>query len=329
MKRHVIFALSLVLTLAVCAAGLAADGLTLRLKLEKGRTYRVTTVSEQTIRQTILGLEQEIKQTIAMGYCVEVTGVGADGAMNMRFTYDMYRVRQESAMGVQEYDSAQPEVDVPQAFQGYAALIGLGFEATCDSRGRLVEIDGMDQMIDRMLAKMGLPEGDERDQFAELMRGQYGDEAMKRSMGMLFCLYPEGPLAVGDEWTQEMQVDTGFPMSLTNTYTLVARKDGRATLRVHSGIAPNGDNSLLQVSGMECRLALSGEQEGTIEVDEATGLTVRSRLTQKIEGELSFITAAEDEDAGEEPEGDETESTQEDTLSWPMYIEAVTTVEMQ
>ncbi|MGE5598630.1 MAG: DUF6263 family protein [Bacteroidota bacterium] len=320
-KRRVLLVLGLSLALAVSAAVSAAEGLTLRLRLTKGQTYRVTTVSEQRIKQTIFGFEQEMNQTIVIGYRVEVTAVDADGIMTMRFIYDTYRVRQESAGNVQEYDSARPDADAPPALQGYAALIGLGFDAKCDTLGRLVEISGLDEMIDGLLDRMNLPEGVDRDQLAETMRGQYGDEAMKRSMGMFFCQYPEAPLAVGDEWTQEMRVNQGIPMAVANTYTLAGRQGGLATLKVHSIIAPDGEDSAIEMSGMEIRLALAGEQEGTIELDEATGLTIRARLTQKVEGEMTLVGTDEVLEGGDPAQG-------EGSFSWPMTIEAVTTVEM-
>ena len=313
MKRHGLLAAALALVTAVTMAGLAAapDQLTLRLRLEKGRTYGIKVASVQKVAQSVMGLDQVVTQTVGLGYRLAVTEVDPAGVMTGQCTYDSCFFKQEGPLGAVEYDSASPPELVPEAARGFAALVGLGFTIRLDPTGRTVGIAGLDAMIARMLERMGLSEGTDRDQAAQTLKNQYGDEAMKRSLGSMFWQYPERPLSVGESWTNETRVSVGFPMTVVGTYTLTGRKNGQATLAVHATVAPNREAPPQELQGMKLRYELAGEQDGTVEIDEATGLTVRTAVRTKLAGQVTAIMGP----------------GKEDVMTFPIAVEGETKIE--
>lgn len=107
---------------------------------------------------------------------------------------------------------------------------------------------------------------------------------MLESMSFKVTPLPTDPVSIGDSWTDSTSM-AGMPMSLETTYTLSSRQDGVAMIDVKSVIGAEG--ATMEMGPMEMHVDLSGEQTGTMEVDEATGWTIRSRL----EGEFSgFVT---------------------------------------
>lgn len=313
MKRHGLPAAALVLVMAVAMAGLTAapDQLTLRLRLEKGRTYGAKMISAQKVTQSLMGQDQVIIQTVGFGYRLEVTAVDPAGVMTVQCTYDSCRFKQEGPLGAVEYDSANPPEWIPETAQGFAALVGLGFTVRLEPNGRTVDLAGLDTMIARMLDRMGLSEQTDKDQIAQTLKTQYGSESMKRSLGNIFIQYPEQPLGAGASWTREVRVTEGFPMILAGTYTLTGRKGGVAALKVHATVAPNKEAPPQDLQGMKMRYELAGEQDGTMEIDEATGLPLRAVFRQKLAGQVTATMGP----------------GKADTMTFPIAIEGETRIE--
>lgn len=283
LTRIASFALSLVL---LGPAALSAQEVTLRLNLNQGDSHRINTTTEQRIEQEMQGITQTIEQTIGMGMNLEVLEVDDEGNYRIRMTYDSVRYVQEGPMGRTEYDSEQADGEpaAPMA-QGFAALVGEGYEATLTPLGRVTEVSGVDRMIDNMLGKIEL-EGAARGMVEQTMRSQFNDEAMQASMEMMSAIYPEEPVAVGDTWEQEMEANFGFPMAMETTWTLEEVEGGVATLSVEADITSPEDAEPMEMGPVKMTFALEGRQTGTMKLDEESGWTREANFEQDMEGQM-------------------------------------------
>jgi len=114
---------------------------------------------------------------------------------------------------------------------------------------------------------------------------------MDQKMGMEFqfdvlAVGPDGPVGLEDSWSEKIVISKGFGMIEENTWTLKARRDGKALVSVTSKVSPNPQAAAIAVGTMKIGYDLSGKQEGTIEIDEATGWTLRQELTQELSGKV-------------------------------------------
>lgn len=64
--------------------------------------------------------------------------------------------------------------------------------------------------------------------------------------------------------------------------------DETATLEVTSLIAPPGDDTKVDMMGMELDVRLEGAQSGTSIIDRETGWVVSSTVNQNVDGEMKF-----------------------------------------
>lgn len=268
----------LVVTLAglVGACGTGQNSVRLQYRFAVGETHSMMTVTEQDISQTIMGQQQNTKMTERAGVTLTVLEVDDDGSAQLRVTYESIAVNSTGPMGSFEFDSRNPPDDVPPMLAPYAALAGATLTLRMSPNGIVSEVEGWDEIMDAMLS--GMPEGPMREQ----LRG--GMDQMLESISFKVTLLPIDPVSIGDSWTHSTST-AGMPMSLETTYTLSSRQDGVALIDVESVIGVEG--ATMEMGPMEMHVDLSGEQTGTMEVDEATGWTIRSRL----EGEFSgFVT---------------------------------------
>ena len=289
MKPRLFVAVILVLIAVMlfsCGSG-GSKNLDLRLRLEQGKSYGMKMVADQTITQTIQGQTQDVKQTIGMAYTYDVKKVESDGSALVDVTYDWVLYSQDGPMGKSEYDSSNPPASIPDAAVGYAALLGQGFSMKITPLGEVADIQGIDALLSHVLDTLNVPAGSARDAIQDSLESQFGEEAMKESFEKATAIYPEKPVALGDSWSKKLVLAMGMPMIVDSTWTLKSRKDGVALVDVKSTIVPNPDAKPMEISGMTIAYEVSGDQSGTLELDEATGWPLRSNMKQSLSGQIS------------------------------------------
>lgn len=96
------------------------------------------------------------------------------------------------------------------------------------------------------------------------------DNFSKQSFSKVNNEFPDTPVAINDTWerTSEIENDQIGKMESINTYKMIDRSNGIVSLEI---------NGKFMMTGKEI-----GSQVGTIKIDEKTGLTLESSITQKL-----------------------------------------------
>ncbi|MBI2864589.1 MAG: hypothetical protein HYX94_08530 [Chloroflexi bacterium] len=278
----ILFSLLLVSVIVLSTISCGSDKTSLQLRLSKGKTYTMRMVTEQQISQKIQGNDVDISQTIGLGYAFEASEVDKQGSSSVNVTYDWALFKQKSPLGSLEYDSDKRPKVVPPAAQGFAALIGQGFAMKLASNGMVNDIQGIDDMLARMIENLSSVPGLDRAALEKGLKEQFGDEAMKESMQNALSIYPDKPVKIGDAWTRRITLTRGYPMVSDNTWKLTGRKGGVASIAVSSQVESLASSG----TGGAAVFKLSGTQEGTIELEEATGWIRRSKMSQRLSGQV-------------------------------------------
>jgi hypothetical protein len=271
-----------------CGGGAQEEKLQLRLNLEAGESYRLRMITDQKVSQTIQGQQQDLTQTVGIGYTFDVGEVKSDGSMLATVTYEWVRFEQKGPAGEILYDSANPPDRIDPSAAGYPALLGQSFTMELSPEGQVKDLWGVDDMLAGILGALDLPPGGMRDTLEQSFRSQFGEQSMKENMENMMAIYPADPVDIGDTWTKKVVVATGFPMILENSWTLKSRQDGVATIAVFSKVEPNPDAPPLEIGPIKISYELSGEQQGTMELDEGTGWTLGAHMTQAFSGEMKM-----------------------------------------
>ena len=287
----------------------SVDKVELRLRLKKGDSYTMLLTADQKMKMKMQGQEMGIDQAFHFTSTYDVEEVAADGTAAVRVTYDAVMVRQKAGMLDIEYNSEAPSAEVPPMAQAFAALVGQSFNMDITRTGTVKEVRGADALLERMLGAMNLPEGPMRQSMENSLAEQFSSEGLKEAIEKLMGFYPEEPVGVGDSWSTEDVLTKGFPIVLKQSYTVKDRKDGMCVIGFESTMMPNRDAEPLKMGMMSITYALSGEEKGTMEVDESSGWIRTSKATFEMSGEMKS------KGPGVPPEG----------MAIPMSVEGVTT----
>ena len=294
------------------ALGQQGDKVELRLRLKKGDVYQVKQSVEQKITQEVQGQKMEIAQTFGFGYLYVVEQVDAESTATVKITYYSVAMKQDGLMGHTEYDSTHPPEAVPMQAKPFAGMLGQGFTMKITPEGEVKEVKGVGAMLQKMLENSGLPEGPMRDGLISGLKNQFSDEGMKEMMGQVTGFYPKERVGVGDTWKRQMMITKGLPMIIDSTYKLKSRKDGVAKIEAVMVVKPNPKAKPMDMGIMKIGYKLGGKQQGTFEINEATGMLKRSHVKQKLSGTIVI------EGMPNQPEG----------MTLPMTVESEEKVEV-
>lgn len=292
---------------AACDAASAA--VSLELKLEKGKTYYERSVVEQRMTQEVMGQQQVMDFVVGIGEKLDVLDVDDKGNMQVRHTYIWSRFKQASPMMDVDYDSAG-QMATPAGAEGFAALLGQSYTLRLSPKGEALDIKGVEEMAETVREKApGADLSSPGNPIATLLDAETLKDMAENTLG----IYPDKPVEPGDSWTRTRLTRQGMVMIVNHKWTLQKLENGLATIRSSSSLKADPNGPPMQIEGMAMKLDLSGTQESTIQVQEATGLIASSQGHQELKGQIRIGGSAEGPF---------------DMMAIPMAIESKFTIEM-
>lgn len=261
----------------------------IKLNVEKGLQWPMQLIMEQSIDQSVMGQTMETKQSTIMDMDLEVMEVSETGDVTIRYQYTRVQVTMNTGpRGTVKYDSADPESGTggPETM-AYKALIGKEFTAVLGPNAAFKEVNGMDKILEDMVASLGLAET-QKAELKKVFETQFGNDAMEDMMSQSAIIYPDEPVAVGDSWNRKFTISAGFPMTMENTFTLNGADDTTYTIGFASTITPNEDGDGMVMGGVKMDMKMEGSQEGTSTIDRETGMVINTTINQTIHGEAKM-----------------------------------------
>ncbi len=271
-------AMTLFVALSSCGSGKTGDtGNTgdqaeLKLNFKPGDKYLYSTEVNQTINT--MGMSG-MQQKVIMEMIYEVTASEAANK-KLSITYDHIQMKSTTPMGAMEYDSRSTKKgDNMLSFMD--SLIGKSFSITLAPDGSIIKVENLGEMM------ASLP-GDVATK-AELQK-QFSDTAIRQMMQNSFDMYPGKVVKVGESWNKHTTMGvSGFNINMENTYTLKSITAGKATVGVVSEMKlPATD---MNQGGMHMKMEMTGKQDGTMEIDVATGQIISGKTHQVINGKIN------------------------------------------
>lgn len=255
-----------------------------QMRFKEGEKYYMRFVTEQKISQNILGQQQYTEQTIGLGCDLDVKNVETNGNALLSYTYRWANLIQKGAGGKVVYDSSDKGSPVPPMAQGFAALLGEGFSLKTTPQGRVEEVMGLQALSDNIERK--IPEGPMREALKVGVKQFINEQGIKEMTESSLAIYPDKPVGIGDSWKRTLNLTQGAAMTLENEWILKDRSDGVSFIEVKSSIKSNPEAAPVVMGSTKISYDLSGKQQGQIELEESTGILIRSRINQDISGQI-------------------------------------------
>lgn len=257
------------------------------LNLLEGHNYGMRIEMDQEVTTSLIGQTKQT-QSIAMDMNCLIERVDESGNMHMDMSYNTVKLNINSPMGSVNYDSSTHTGYVPELAKGYAALIGKHIKATISPAGIVSNIEGYESIYNAIMDSISFPEGPQKEQFVDQFKQQFGAESMREMMEQSMGYIPPHEVAVGESWSEEITIRSGFPMSMRNTYRLKEIREEMLRIAIDSKVTSNPD-SKIQMGPMEISYSLTGTQNGSFYIDRKNGWVISSELKQDFSGD-SIVT---------------------------------------
>ena len=257
------------------------------LNMKTGDTFQIETNSDQDLKVSVMGMDQNFQQEIGQVQTYEVTNVSGKGEVEFKITYDQVQMKSNNPQAPVEFDSGDnlEASEVPMAAKGMATLPGQSYSIRMSSKGEVLEVNGMDNVLDNMMAAYSDMGSEVVEQMGASMRMQFGDEAVKSQLQQLTGFYDEKKKTkVGKSWKREYSINQGVAVNIETTYKLEELKNNQAVISYKSKITPNPSGAPMLMGGMELSYEMEGKQSGKILMNLSNGWPALMDSDQDVEG---------------------------------------------
>jgi hypothetical protein len=280
MKKLLLPALLVMIYFSSCKS--TSEIVSLKLQMPVGNTYEYTFVMDMNMDQNVMGQQMKISNKMTMGYVFEVLKDSA-GWKTMRSTIGRIRMDMDMMGRTMTIDSNEPVSDtIPgsaQMYNAFAGMKGKQFTFTINDKGQVGEVKGLKEMRESIVKDM--PDGDKVDQQLE---SSFNEESFKQNLEQSFNIFPDKDVAVGDSWKKTMNMKSqGMNIKSENTYTLESIKDGKAHIKVKTGLSTDKTTA---ENGME--ITMKGTGDGVYTFEQSTGMVMDGDVKMKMDMEMSM-----------------------------------------
>lgn len=250
-----------------------------RLDPELGVPYKGSTTTQTRTRTQVQGMDVDVATTIRMDHDVAFEP-GSDDTIVGRYTATSVSAEVGGMPGLD-----QAPFDMNDLYQG---MVGATLTVVMTRGGDVVEFDGLEAVMEGMLDRLEAPD-ELRGMVGQFLEGNLGEDQVEQMTGQSGLSMPDGPLAVGDTWTDSV---SALGIEVETTYTLTGRSDGVASIDAAATVSGAEDAGfefpgVRNMPGVEMRFEnLSGALAGSYELDEATGLTSAYSMNMTMEADM-------------------------------------------
>lgn len=243
----------------------------LKFNLQKGKAYAYS--MKVDIEREMQG--QKMNSMMNFDYDVEVID-DKDNIKTLKSTYRKVMMNMKLPQMNVDVDTDRPVSDTiidknnPMAFFGnmFHAIVGKSFTLKVDAEGKVLEVTGLKEMGEAMMASMK-PDETLRPVIEQAFNSQFNEASMKQNFSQAFNIFPNKPVKVGDSWEKNMTLGGMMPAVVKTVYTVKDIKADKITLDVQSNTEIQNTKSLMT---------------GSMMVDPVTGLVTDADMEQKSEG---------------------------------------------
>jgi len=292
MKRILLSASFLLIAITI----MAQEKVNLRMNLEKNKTYRLKSVSEQVINQTVNGATQTVESGVNYTISLKMLDRTPE-LMVSEIRFDTL-ITNTNTMGKVSKISSAVEGDMKSSETSEIMscimnrLSKNAIYVKMDFTGKPLEVVNAKMLSDLILkdtASITLSEP-----VASALKTQIAstisDNTLKTMIGGFTWNLPGREVSTGDEWKINDQMNSGGMLLMISTTYHLNRIDGdKATISVESGIRAAENAAPIKSGGATVTYDnLSGMSKSTLVIDVRTGLAVENDSKTRITGNLGI-----------------------------------------
>jgi len=249
-----------------------------------GDEYTINQVTNQTIKQSIMGMDQTAETLLSGQMKYKITAVTSTGAkMEMRFLKLKSNIK--SMMGEKTMDTEgsddTAENKVLKSMMNKVVLVNI------NKQGR-VEVENSDNLWTGMNS-LGLDEAT-LVQMRAVMEQMMGKKSLTNSLEQAMVYYSDKKVKQGDTWFLKSSLPMDFPIEMNNTWSLASLAGDAAKVNADATFATIDKNKAVSLpGGIQAKMDLTGNQETKANVNAKTGWPTDIRVSSTLKGKMTVL----------------------------------------
>lgn len=275
---------------------LVAQTAMLRMNPEKNKVYRLRSLTNQTVSQTINGNQQTTEANVDYVFSMKMMDVTPDFII-AEIHFDTL-ITKSNAMGKQVNISSAVEGNIKSSETGEIMscimnrLSKNAVYSKIDFTGKPIEIANGKMLSDMILKDTssitltGPVAAAVKNQIAETV----SDNSLKTMIGMFTWYLPGKEVKTGEEWTHTTQTNSGgMALDIKTVYHLDALNGDMANVTAESSIKAADNAAPIKSAGATVTYDnLQGISKSSLVINVRTGLVVESKGKSHIAGNLGI-----------------------------------------
>ncbi len=284
MKNSIYAMMALVLVLIFQSCG--PEKTKLSYQLEPGKQYYIDALISQNLQQELMQGNMDMSTDITAKAVYDVVSKSED-VYEIKVSYTDFDMDLQTPQGKMQFGTSV--TDTNDMFSGLLrSMTENEFLIKMKENGKLLSIDGLQKMFDKMMDGMPGMSEMEMDQLKKSLKNIAGEESFKGNFGMGMPFYPDNAVRPGDTWTNEISLKSVSIGSVSNTWELVEIDDDQLRIHGEGQFVSNSDSTKMEETGIPMRFDMAGPITYDLEIDKNTGWVKSGSIVQQITGTVSM-----------------------------------------
>ena len=281
------------ITLCLSVAMMAQQNVNLKLNLEKNKVYRLRSISDQNITQTVNGVDQTTTSQTTNVMSIKMLDAAGD-LIIAEVRFDTLLTRTNAMGQIMNMNStsegnitSQETSDVMSAIMNRLSKNALFVKM--EPTGKVVEIVNMAMLQDIIFKDTAAMTGQLAPVHKTQIKNMVNTDALKSMIESFTFNLPAREVKAGEKWNASTPVNSGgMYLSINTGYKLDNLDNNMVTVTAESTIQTAPNAKPLEYSGAKITYdGIMGIGKSQMRIDAVTGLIVESSTRMNITGDLS------------------------------------------
>lgn len=271
-----------IIVIMICQAFVSPlDGTILSYTFKRGDEYTMTQVMKQTMKQSILGMQQSGESSNAGVMKFKVLSVTGTGA-RLEAQFLKLRITSKNMLGEMIMDSESAEQTSQNKI--FKAMMNKTFFVLMNKNGHVEGVEGDENLWSGIDANTS---DDDTKKALQILQQQFDKNSLKNSIEQAMVQYPENKVKPGDTWRSQRDFPLGLPIQADYVWTLAELNGTSAKINADGAVTTTDKEKVFTLPiGIRAKADLKGRQTVKSNVNRKTGwandLSIHAELTGKM-----------------------------------------------
>ncbi|MCX6223514.1 MAG: DUF6263 family protein [Bacteroidia bacterium] len=273
----------------ILAAAVQAEAKKVKLQyhFKSGDQFKYEMNLSQETAQEVMGQSQITTLSNSHVYEFKVIEVTPAGDFVINVALAAFAMSTATPMGDMKYNSATDTI-VPDFAKGMAVSLNEVYSFTLSPLGKITDVKAPEGIVEKVNKAMenlgGVPM-----QIASASAGASASaEGFQKILEGLMLSFPDGGAELKKPWEVESKTNQMISFKVLTKLELMKSSEEGNVISVKAQISQDPDSPPMDMQGMNLTFELLGAKDGTLLLDQATGLINSAETTTSMSGTISI-----------------------------------------